>query len=437
MVAGWLTWGNRRSMLVGISRTFDSLRVRNYRMFFAAQIPNWAGTWVEWVAQGWLVLRITHSGFMLGLVTALAWSPILLFGPWAGVLVDRFEKRRILLFTNVASGLGALSLGIATITGIVTLWMVVVVALLLGFITALDSPSRQTFTLEMVGRDRLTNAVSLNTASFTIARVLGPAIAGFLITTVGIGECFLLNALSFIPITIVLSRIKRDELSSAEPIERRPGQVREGLRYVASEPLLRGLLTIMAIVGTLQYNFQLLLPLLAKETFSGNAATLGLLGTMLGIGMLIGSLTNAALGRPVRNVLLAAGLLLGAFTLLVAAAPALWLAAILMIPLGAASMSFLATINATLQLSSSDAMRGRVMGLYFVLFLGSTPIGAPLLGWIAEAFTPRAALGLGGVATLGACAYALFRLPRYAFPAAGVDETADKAMAKAALQEPR
>jgi MFS family permease len=253
-------------------------------MFFTGQIANWTGTWVEWVAQGWLVLKLTQSGFALGLVTALAWSPILVFGPWAGVIVDRFEKRRVLLFTNVTSGLGALLLGIATVTGIVTLWMVVVIALLLGFITALDNPSRQTFTLEMVGRERLTNAVSLNTATFTIARVLGPAIGGLLIANVGIGECFLFNTLSFIPITIVLSRIKRDELREAERIERKPGQVREGFRYVASVPVLRVLLTVMAIVGTLQYNFQLLLPLLAKETFSGNAATLGLLGTMLGIG---------------------------------------------------------------------------------------------------------------------------------------------------------
>jgi MFS family permease len=422
-------------MLSAVSRTLISLRVRNYRMFFAAQLVNWTGTWVQWVAQGWLVLELTHSGFALGLVTALAWSPILVFGPWAGVIVDRFDKRRVLLFTNVASALGALVLGVATVTGIVTLWMVVSVALLLGFITALDNPSRQTFTLEMVGRERLTNAVSLNTATFTAARVLGPAIAGLLITTVGIGECFLFDSLSFIPITIVLLRMNRDELRPAEQIERKRGQVREGLRYVASVPVLRGLLTIMAVVGTLQFNFQLLLPLLAKQSFSGNAATLGLLGTMLGIGMLAGSLMNAALGRPVRSVLLVGGLSLGAFTLLVAAAPTLWLAAVLMIPLGAASTSFLATINSTLQLSSSDQMRGRVMALYFVLFLGSTPIGAPIIGWIAETFTPRAALALGGVATLGACAYALVRLPRYNFTAAGVEEARGEGVSGEVLQE--
>jgi MFS family permease len=422
-------------MLSAVSRTLISLRVRNYRMFFAAQLVNWTGTWVQWVAQGWLVLELTHSGFALGLVTALAWSPILVFGPWAGVIVDRFDKRRVLLFTNVASALGALVLGVATVTGIVTLWMVVSVALLLGFITALDNPSRQTFTLEMVGRERLTNAVSLNTATFTAARVLGPAIAGLLITTVGIGECFLFDSLSFIPITIVLLRMNRDELRPAEQIERKRGQVREGLRYVASVPVLRGLLTIMAVVGTLQFNFQLLLPLLAKQSFSGNAATLGLLGTMLGIGMLAGSLMNAALGRPVRSVLLVGGLSLGAFTLLVAAAPTLWLAAVLMIPLGAASTSFLATINSTLQLSSSDRMRGRVMALYFVLFLGSTPIGAPVIGWIAETFTPRAALALGGVATLGACAYALVRLPRYNFTAAGVEEARGEGVSGEVLQE--
>jgi MFS family permease len=422
-------------MLSAVSRTLISLRVRNYRMFFAAQLVNWTGTWVQWVAQGWLVLELTQSGFALGLVTALAWSPILVFGPWAGVIVDRFDKRHVLLFTNVTSALGALVLGVATVTGIVTLWMVVSIALLLGFITALDNPSRQTFTLEMVGRERLTNAVSLNTATFTAARVLGPAIAGLLITTVGIGECFLFDSLSFIPITIVLLRMNRDELRPAEQIERKPGQVREGLRYVASVPVLRGLLMIMAVVGTLQFNFQLLLPLLAKQSFSGNAATLGLLGTMLGTGMLAGSLMNAALGRPVRSVLLVGGLSLGAFTLLVAAAPTLWLAAVLMIPLGAASTSFLATINSTLQLSSSDRMRGRVMALYFVLFLGSTPIGAPVIGWIAETFTPRAALALGGVATLGACAYALVRLPRYNFTAAGVEEARGEGVSGEVLQE--
>lgn len=395
-----------------LARTFDSLSVRNYRLFFTGQVISWTGTWVQWVAQGWLVLEITRSGFGLGLVTAVQWLPVLLFGAWMGVVADRFDKRKLLLFTNVVSGLLSLALGIATVSGVVTLWMVVLIALLLGLVTALDNPTRQTFTYEMVGRERLTNAVSLNTATFTTARVVGPAIAGFMIGGVGIGECFLLNAATFIPITVALTRIDPEQLLRTVPTERRPGQVREGLRYVMSVPILRTLLGIMAVVGMLQYNFQVILPLLAKETFSGNASTLGMLGATLGIGMFVGSLTNAAFGRPVRRLVMVAGIALGTMTLLVSSAPNQWVAAAGMIPLGASSMAFLAMVNSTLQLNTSDEMRGRVMALYFVLFLGTTPIGAPIIGWIAETFTPRAALAVSGMSSLLACSFGLIKMGR-------------------------
>lgn len=399
-------------MANAFARTFDSLHVRNYRLFFSGQVISWTGTWVQWVAQGWLVLRLTNSGFGLGVVTALQWLPVLLFGAWAGVLADRFDKRHLLIFTNVSSGVLSLILGIATITGMVTLWFVVLIALLLGVVTALDNPTRQTFTFEMVGRERITNAVSLNTATFTTARVIGPAVAGFLIAGVGIGQCFLVNAVSFIPITIALFMMDKSELMPTEAAEKRRGQVREGWRYVRSQPTLRAILIMMAIVGTLEYNFQVILPVLAKETFGGNATTLGILGAALGIGMFTGSMTNAAIGRPSRTLLLGAGSMLGAMTLILANAPNLTVAALLMLPLGAASMAFLATMNSTLQLNSSDAMRGRVMAIYFVLFLGSTPIGAPIIGWLAEAFSPRIALAAGGVATLVACLYGFFHLPK-------------------------
>lgn len=393
------------------ARTFDSLRVRNYRLFFTGQVISWTGTWVQWVAQGWLVLRLTHSGFGLGLVTALQWLPVLLFGAWAGVIADRFDKRHLLIFTNVSAGIFSLALGITTVTGVVTLWLIVVIAFLLGIVTALDNPTRQTFTFEMVGRERLTNAVSLNTATFTIARVIGPAVAAFLIAGVGIGPCFLVNAVSFIPVTFALLKMDKSELSPSVPTERQKGQVREGLRYARAHPTVRTILVMMSIVGMLEYNFQVILPVLAKDTFSGDATTFGLLGVALGIGMFTGSLTNAAVGRPSRTVLLGAGTALGALTVAVANAPSLALAALLLIPLGAASMAFLATMNSTLQLNSSDAMRGRVMALYFVLFLGSTPIGAPIIGWLAEAFSPRVALGVGGIATLVACGYGYLKLP--------------------------
>ncbi|HET7481405.1 MAG TPA: MFS transporter [Actinomycetota bacterium] len=399
-------------MVEAFARTFESLQVRNYRWFFTGQVISWTGTWVQWVAQGWLVLQITHSGFGLGLVTALQWAPILLFGAWMGVIADRFDKRKILIFTNLSAAVFSLVLGIVTVAGIVNLWWVVVVALLLGVVTALDNPTRQTFTLEMVGRSKLTNAVSLNTATFTTARVLGPAAAGFLINGVGMGPCFLVNAVSFVPVLLALTFMNKNELRPAALAEQRRGQVREGVRYAMSKPVIKTLLIIMAIVGTIEYNFQVILPVLAKETFAGDATTLGILGAVLGVGMFVGSMTNAAFGRPARKLLLLAGTSLGIFTLLVAVSPPLWLAALMLVPLGASSMAFLATMNSTLQLTSSDEMRGRVMAIYFVLFLGSTPIGAPIVGWLSEAFSARVALGVGGVATLLAMAYGALKLPQ-------------------------
>ncbi len=398
-------------MNVALTRAFESLRVRNYRLFFIGQVVSWTGTWVQWVAQGWLVLRITDSGLGLGLVTAFQWLPVLLFGIWGGVLADRFEKRRLLIFTNLAAGVLSLILGLLTLAGAASLGVVLAVALALGLVTAIDNPTRQTFTLEMVGRDRLTNAVSLNTATFTTARILGPTIAGFLIAGVGIGPCFLVNAASVIPVVFALIVMDKRDLSPAAQLEQRRGQAREGLRYVARLPVLRTLLTIMAVVGTLQYNFQVILPVLARETFSGDARTLGFIGTALGIGMFVGSLTNAAFGRPARSLLIGAGFALGGLSIAVSGAPSLWLAALLMVPLGAASMAFISTMNSSLQLISSDVMRGRVMALYFVLFLGSTPIGAPIVGWLAETFSPRVALAFGGLVTVGACIYGRMRLP--------------------------
>jgi MFS family permease len=416
-------------------RTFASLRVRNYRRFFAGQVVSWTGTWVQWTAQAWLVLELTGSGLGLGVVTALQWLPVLLLGAWAGVVADRFDKRRVLILTNSASAILSLVLGVATVTGVVTLWFVIVIALGLGIVTAIDNPARQTFTMEMVGRERITNAVSLNTATFTTARVIGPAVAGVLIDQVGIGECFLLNAASFLPVTVALWTTNKSELMPSSLVERSRGQIREGLRYVASVPVLKTLLIIMAVVGTLQYNFQVILPLLARVTFEGGAKTLGLLGAMTGVGMFIGSLGNAAVGRSSRRFLLGAGISLGTMSLIVSTAPSLLTVAILLVPLGASSMAFLATMNSTLQLTAADHMRGRVMALYFVLFLGSTPIGAPLVGWVAEAFSPRAALAMGGAATLLACLYGYLRLPPLELGAAhpAVDEVPDEAAEEARL----
>ena len=399
-------------MLVSVERTFGSLRVRNYRLFFFGQILSWSGTWMQWVAQAWLILRLTDSGLALGLVTALQWLPVLVFGAWGGVVADRFDKRKLLIVTNVSSGLLSVGLGVATVAGFVDLWLVTVIVCLLGVITAIDNPARQTFTMELVGRDLLPNAVSLNTATFTIARVAGPAIAGVLIALVDVGPVFIINGFTFVPVTFALLAMRAHELMPMPLAARSRGQVREGLRYAWNTPILRTILTIMAVVGTLQYNFHILISLLAKDTFGGNAREFGILGAVLGGGMLLGSLLSAARGRSGPRLLVVAGSALGLCSLGVAVAPSIWIAGAIMVPLGAASMLFLTTMNSTLQLNSSDEMRGRVMALYFVLFLGSTPIGAPIIGWIAETFDPRAALAVGGLATLGAMVYAALRLLR-------------------------
>lgn len=399
-------------MVVSVGRTFESLSVRNYRLFFLGQILSWSGTWMQWVAQAWLILRLTDSGLALGLVTALQWLPVLLFGAWGGVVADRFDRRRLLIATNASAGALSLVLGIATVSGFVGLWLVIAIAIVLGVVTAIDNPTRQTFTMELVGRDRLANAVSLNTATFTTARVIGPAVAGLLIAWVDVGPVFLINAFSFVPVILALLAMRAGELVPMPRTRRARGQIREGLRYVWNTPMLRTVLTIMAVVGTLQYNFHVLVSLLAKDTFGGDAQEFGLLGAVLGGGMLLGSLASAAVGRNGRRLLVGAGTVLGLCSLLLAAAPNIYFAGAVMIPLGMASMLFLTTMNSTLQLNSSDEMRGRVMALYFVLFLGSTPIGAPIIGWVAEAFDPRAALAVGGLATLGAMSYAAMRLLR-------------------------
>jgi MFS family permease len=393
-----------------LGRTFRSLSIRNYRLFFGAQVISWTGTWIQWVGQAWLVLRLTHSGFALGLTTAFQWLPVLLFGAWGGVLADRFPKRMLLLATNGIAGVLALVLGLATVAGAVSLWLIMLVAFVLGIVTAVDNPTRQAFTLEMVGAEQVPNAVSLNTLVFTVARVLGPALAGILIGTIGIGPCFLINAASFVPVLIALWAMRGSELQTSERVARARGQIREGIRYVNSVPILRTLLLMMAVVGTLTYNFHVILPLLARFTFHGGARVYGILSAFLGVGMLIGSLVSASRKHPTLRFLLGSGLSLGFFILVASLVPTYPLELVAMIPLGASSMAFVATLNATLQLNSSDAMRGRVMALYFVLFLGSTPVGAPIIGWISQQFNPRVALGVGAIATLGSCAWAWSRL---------------------------
>jgi MFS family permease len=383
-----------------LSSTFDSLRVRNYRLFFMGQVVSVTGSWMQRVAQAWLVLHLSGSGLALGLVTGLQFLPVLLAGPWSGLVADRVDKRRLLYWTQGAMGLLALALGWLTITGSVRLWMVYLLALLLGCVTAVDNPARQAFVTEMVGRRKVMNAVSLNSAVFTAARVVGPAAAGLLINAVGTGWCFVINAFSFLAVLLALALMRSAELLPPTPVTRGPGQVRAGFAHAWSRLDLRIPLLLMGVVGTLALNFSVVLPLLASQTFHGNAGTYGLLFSTLGFGSLLGALFTAGRREPSRRFLLGSLLVFGVLMLLAAGAPSLWLELALLVPLGVASIAFQATGNSMLQVHSDPELRGRVMALYGVVFLGTTPIGAPIVGWVSEQFGPRAGLALGGAAIL-------------------------------------
>jgi MFS family permease len=386
------------------ARTFRSLQVRNYRLFFFGQLVSVTGTWMQTVAQSWLVLNLTGSGVDLGLTVALQFLPMLLFGMWGGLLADRLDKRRLLVATQAAGGVLAVALWALVATGTVQLWMVYVFAFLLGVVTMVDMPTRQAFVIEMVGPDEVPNAVGLNSAMFNTGRILGPAAAGVVIAWFGVAPAFLANGLSFLAVIGGLLAMRTEELFRREPAERRPGEVRAGLRYVWAEPTLRSTLFLVAVLGTFGFNFVVVLPLLARYTFSGGAGLYSVFTALMSVGSLVGALIAASRARPSRALLLGAGTAFGLLMLGTAAAPNAATAGALLVGVGLAVMLFLATANTTLQLSSDPAMRGRVMALYGLLFLGSTPVGGPLLGWVAEQWGPRAGLGLGGAITLVAAA---------------------------------
>ena len=382
------------------NRTFRSLRVRNYRVYFIAQLISVSGTWMQSIAQAWLVLHLTGSGVDLGIVTGLQFLPVLLFGPFGGLVADRLDKRKLLFATQTAGGLLALTLGILTVTHVVQLWQVYVLAGSLGVVNLFDNPARQTFVMEMVGREDLPNAVSLNSVVMNASRVVGPAIGGLVIVLFGLGICFFVNAVSYVAVLIGLAMMSVADLHRTPPVERARGQVRDGLRYVWRTPPLRNTLIAMAVIGIFAYNFSVTLALLAKVTFHGGAGTYALLTSCMGVGAIIGGLFAAHRAKPTRRLLHTLALVFGVLLGGVAFAPSLVVASVVIVFMGAASIGFIATANATLQLQAEPAMRGRVMSLYAMAFLGSTPIGAPLVGSIAQWSNPRIALAVGGVATV-------------------------------------
>jgi MFS family permease len=392
--------------------TFRSLRVRNYRIYFVAQIVSVSGTWMQSIAQGWLVLRLAppgRAGVDLGIVFALQFLPMLLFGAYGGLIADRVDKRRLLYATQAAAGLLALVLGLLTAANTVVLWQVYLLALGLGFVNMFDNPARQTFVIEMVGKDDLPNAVSLNSVLMNGARVVGPAIGGILIATVGLAVCFLVNAASYVAVIIGLALMDGRALHRTGTVERARGQLRAGLHYVWRTPGIRDPLILVAVVGTLAYNFTVLLALFAKYTFGGGAGAYSVLTACMGAGAVIGGLVVAGRNRPNIHRLTAIGMVFGGLICLLAMSPTLAVAVAVVLPMGAFSIAFIATANATLQLRSDPSMRGRVMALYAIAFLGTTPIGAPLVGWISSETNPRAAFLVGGVATIGASAITLLR----------------------------
>jgi MFS family permease len=380
--------------------TFRSLQVRNFRVYTTGQIVSVTGTWMQIVGQAWLVLELTGSGAMLGLVTALQWLPTLLLGPLAGVLADRSDKRRIMVCTQAAAMAQALLLGIVVATGTVQLWMVMVLALTLGLVAAVEGPARQTFIFEMVGGERVTNAVSLNTLTANLGRLVGPAIAGLLIAGLGVAACFFVNVASYVFTLAALLMVRRSELHAPPPVRRAPGQLREGLRITWASPGLRVPLLLMVVVGTFTYEHQVLLPLMATDTYDVGAAGFGLLQSVMSVGAVAGGLFVARRTLPTHRLLTLSATMFGAVTLLAAAMPTMRAAILPIALIGATSVMFSTLVAATLQLHAEPEVRSRVMSLYQVAVIGTTPIGGPIVGWVAERWNPQVGLALGGVAAL-------------------------------------
>ena len=387
-------------MSAGVRRTFASLAVPNYRRYFAGQIVSLSGNWMQNIAEMWLIVQLTANGALVGVTAALQFLPMLLFGAWGGVIADRMDKRRLLMCTQAAMIVPAAALWAVTVHGAVEAWMVWAVVLTRGTVNALDNPARQAFVMELVGADRVVNAVALNSVIVHTARIVGPAIAGVVIALIGVGPCFGVNALSFGAMLVALGTMNVAALHNPRRAPREPGQLRAAFAHVRSTPALWIPLGAMVLVGTLSFNFQVLLPLLASQTWHGTASTYAMLTTAMGVGSVVGALAAGARNRVSPRLLVAAATLFGAVELAAAVAPVLPLQVALLIPLGAVSVTFAAGVNSTLQLKADPLLRGRVMALYSVVFLGSTPIGAPLVGWLAEAAGPRAGLVLGGSAAL-------------------------------------
>ena len=392
--------------------TFRSLRIYNYRVWASGALISNVGTWMQRTAQAWLVLaQLTHhNASAVGLVTALQFAPLVLLLPFTGYAADRFDRRKLLVATQGAMGLLALVLGALTITGRVVLWEVYVFAFLSGSVTAFDSPARQSFVSELVGEEELSNAVALNSTSFNAGRMIGPAVAGVLIATVGTGWAFLINAVSFAFTVSALSIMRREELHSATARTRPSGGLAEGFRYVWSRPDLRGVMAMLFFIGTFGLNFPIFISTMAVSVFHCGAGPYGLLMSIMALGTIVGALLAARRESPQVAQLLGGSVIFGLGCALAALMPTYWLFGIVLVAVGVASQTLTTTANSLIQLRTDRAMRGRVMALYITIALGGTPIGAPIVGWVADTFGPRWALGVGAAAGTVAALIAIANL---------------------------
>ncbi|NUR82499.1 MAG: MFS transporter, partial [Nonomuraea sp.] len=381
---------------------FRSLHVRNYRMFLSGTAVSNVGTWLQRTAQDWLVLDLTHgSAAALGTATALQFLPMLLFGLFGGVLADRYPKRPILIAAQSLMALLALTIGVLTVTGVAQVWHVYLMAFTLGLISCVEVPTRQAFVVEMVGRKDLSNAIALNSSTFNLARVVGPAVAGVLIYVLGgTGPLFLINGLTFTAVITSLVFMRRSELNTVAPIPRAKGQLREGLRYVIEREELLMPILLIAFVSMFSQSFSMSIALMAREVFKAGASSFGLASSMFALGALGGALLAARRAKPSRRMLILGALGFGLFQVATAVAPFYPAYLLLLVPTGIALITINTAANASVQLATSPDMRGRVMGIYMLVFTGGAPLGAPLIGWLSELGGPRTGVLISGLLVL-------------------------------------
>jgi MFS family permease len=392
----------RVGAIAGARRVFRSLDSYNYRLYFAGDLVSHIGSWMQTMAEAWLVASLTKSGVAVGATFAFRFLPVLLFGLWGGAIADRFDRRKVLLVTQTLAAALAVALWLIVLFGVVQVWMVFALAVGLGLVTVVDEPARQAFVEEMVGHDRVPNAVALTSAVGNSARITGPALAGVLIATVGTAWVFFVNAASFFAVIAALLAMHTSELHRAHHAPAERPRVRAGLAYAWGITEIRATILLVVVVGTLVYNFPTFLTLLARDTFHGGAGLAGILMGLLGAGTVCGALFAAARAHPTRRAVVTTAALLGAALVVTASMPTKLQTELALVPLGAIAVFFGSTANAHMQIWSAPHMRGRVMAIYTLSTLGTTVVGGPFVGWVCQNWTPRVALAVAGCATFGA-----------------------------------